>query len=37
MDSLQGNLLVASPRLPDANFYRSVVFMIEHQEDGALG
>jgi len=37
MDSLQSHLLVASPRLPDNNFYRSVVLMIQHDEDGAFG
>ncbi len=37
MHSLRGNLLVASPHLPDPNFFRSVVFIVEHQEDGALG
>jgi putative transcriptional regulator len=37
MKPLTGSLLVASPRLPDPNFFRSVVFMIEHGEGGALG
>jgi putative transcriptional regulator len=37
MDSLQGQLLIASPHLPDPNFYRSVVLIVEHQEEGALG
>ncbi|MEA1950023.1 MAG: YqgE/AlgH family protein [Planctomycetota bacterium] len=37
MKSLAGQLLLATPRLPDENFYRSVVLMIEHTEDGALG
>lgn len=37
MDSLQGHLLVASPYLPDPNFLRSVVLMIDHQDEGALG
>ncbi len=37
MDSLQGHLLIASPHLPDPNFYRAVVLMIEHQQEGALG
>ena len=37
MDTLQGKLLVASPHLPDPNFYRSVILIVEHQEDGALG
>lgn len=37
MDSLRGHLLVASPRLPDANFYRSVVLIIQHDDQGAFG
>jgi putative transcriptional regulator len=37
MRSLQGHLLVASPRLPDVNFYRSVVLIIHHDEQGAFG
>lgn len=30
-------LLVASPRLEDPNFIRTVVFILDHGEDGALG
>jgi putative transcriptional regulator len=37
MERLQGSLLVASPHLPDPNFSRTVVLMIEHLPDGALG
>jgi putative transcriptional regulator len=37
MDYVTGSLLVASPKLPDPNFYRTVVFMVEHSEQGALG
>jgi len=37
MRSLAGQLLVASPRLPDENFSRSVVLIIHHDEHGALG
>jgi putative transcriptional regulator len=37
MDSLEGLLLVASPRLPDPNFYRSVVLIIQHDKQGAFG
>jgi putative transcriptional regulator len=37
MKSLRGQLLVATPQLPDENFYRTVVLMVEHTEDGALG
>lgn len=33
----RGRLLVATPRLADSNFDRTVVFMLEHTEDGALG
>lgn len=37
MDSLQGQFLIASPRLADANFARAVVLLIQHGEEGALG
>lgn len=37
MQSLQGQLLVAAPRLNDALFSRSVVLVIRHGEEGALG
>jgi len=37
MDSLRGYLLIASPRLPDENFYRTVVLIIHHDEQGAFG
>lgn len=37
MDSLQAQLLIAVPQLPDSNFYRTVVLMIQHDDDGALG
>ncbi len=37
MGSLQGKFLVASSRLLDPNFYRTVVFLIQHDSDGALG
>ena len=39
MDSSQlgGHLLVAVPQLLDPNFRRSVVLLLEHNEDGALG
>jgi putative transcriptional regulator len=36
-DGLIGRLLVASPRLGDPNFERSVVLMLDHGPDGALG
>ena len=37
MDSLSAKLLVASPRLTDPNFGRSVVLVIHHASDGAFG
>jgi putative transcriptional regulator len=36
-DSARGRLLVATPTLYDPNFFRSVVLVLEHGEDGALG
>ena len=36
-ESLRGQLLVASPALVDPNFSRTVVFITEHSEDGAMG
>ena len=35
--TLRGRLLVATPPLVDPNFDRSVVLVLEHGEDGALG
>ncbi len=37
MDSTARRLLVSVPTLHDPNFFRAVVFMIEHTEEGALG
>jgi putative transcriptional regulator len=37
MRSLRGRLLVAGPGLLDPNFFRSVVLVLEHTEEGALG
>jgi putative transcriptional regulator len=37
METLQGNLLIASPSLLDPNFRRTVVLITEHTEDGAAG
>jgi putative transcriptional regulator len=37
MDSLQGHLLLAAPRLLDPNFRRTVVLLIQHSDEGALG
>jgi putative transcriptional regulator len=36
-DSLRGRLLVAAPDLEDPNFFRTVVLLLEHTADGALG
>jgi putative transcriptional regulator len=35
--SLKGRLLVASPNLVDKNFFRTVIFLIEHTDEGAAG
>jgi putative transcriptional regulator len=32
-----GQLLVATPRLVDPNFARTVILLLDHDEDGALG
>src|SRR5687768_5273835 len=37
MKSLQGQLLIASPKLFDPNFFRSVVLLVQHTDAGALG
>lgn len=37
MESLESQLLVAVPQLPDTNFYHTVVLMVQHDEEGALG
>jgi putative transcriptional regulator len=37
METLEGNLLIASPSLLDPNFKRTVVLITEHNEDGAAG
>jgi len=34
---LKGRLLVANPALPDPNFHRTVVLMLSHGSEGALG
>lgn len=36
-ETLRGRLLVASPALRDPNFDRTVVLLLEHTEEGALG
>jgi len=37
MESLKGYLLIAGPSLVDPNFWRAVVLVGEHSEEGALG
>ena len=37
MSGYTGRLLVATPTLEDPNFRRTVVLMLDHTEDGALG
>ena len=37
MDSVKARLLVATPQLGDPNFDRTVVWLLEHDDDGALG
>jgi putative transcriptional regulator len=36
-DPLAGRLLVATPVIGDPNFHRSVVFLLDHTDTGALG
>lgn len=37
MDSARGQLLIAGPGLVDHNFWRTVVLIVEHSDEGALG
>jgi putative transcriptional regulator len=37
MGSIAGQLLIAGPKLGDPNFWRTVVLVVAHSEDGALG
>jgi len=37
MESVRGQLLIAGPALLDPNFWRTVVLVIEHGDEGALG
>lgn len=37
MDSLQNHLLIAMPSLDDTFFERSVIYLCEHDEKGAMG
>jgi putative transcriptional regulator len=36
-EPLRGRLLVATPDLEDPNFFRTVVLLLEHSDEGALG
>jgi putative transcriptional regulator len=37
VESLKGHLLIAGPSLVDPNFWRTVILVGEHSEEGALG
>lgn len=37
MHSLKGSFLIAGPGLTDSNFARTVVYMVEHNAEGAFG
>ena len=37
VESARGQLLIAGPALVDPNFWRTVVLIVEHSEDGAFG
>jgi putative transcriptional regulator len=37
MESVRGQLLIAGPMLLDPNFWRTVVLVVEHTDEGALG
>lgn len=37
MQSAKGQLLIAGPALLDPNFWRTVVLIVEHADEGALG
>ncbi len=37
MSAFAGRLVVAAPELIDPNFYRTVVFLIQHDQEGAVG
>lgn len=36
-DPVAGSLLLAAPDMPDPNFRRAIVYMIEHDHSGSLG
>ena len=35
--SLEGHLLIASPRMLDPKFHRAVILVLNHNENGAMG
>ena len=35
--TIRGHFLVAGPRLRDPNFFKSVVLVVEHNDEGAMG
>jgi putative transcriptional regulator len=37
VESAGGKLLIAGPSLIDPNFWRTVVLIVEHSEEGAFG
>ncbi len=37
VESVRGQLLIAGPALGDPNFWRTVVLVVDHNEEGALG
>jgi putative transcriptional regulator len=37
MNRIAGRLLIASPYLTDGHFFRSVIYMIRHDDEGAFG
>lgn len=36
-ESLRGHFLIAAKHLRDSNFFKAVILMLEHNEDGAMG
>lgn len=35
--SYRGQFVIASPKMPDARFQKTVIFLVRHDEDGAMG